>query len=164
MEVYFARPDHDVSAVIVGANKGTLLSTTVSCSLEEGDFLKERSRQIHDNGEKIVAFQPFWCQLQKGRSTIVQVADLLRTDLSEIETQEVGAKVFAKASSMGEEEVIVDFSQGCSPEFVAQLAAGFKMRVFVLINTKPSRRRLRKFKRFSSCRTSLRLLRKPLWI
>ncbi len=141
MEVYFARPDHDVSAVIVGANKGTLLSTTVSCSLEEGDFLKERSRQIHDNGEKIVAFQPFWCQLQKGRSTIVQVADLLRTDLSEIETQEVGAKVFAKASSMGEEEVIVDFSQGCSPEFVAQLAAGFKMRGFCFdkYKTKPEK-------------------------
>lgn len=143
MEIIFKAPDHDVEAMIVGADKGTLLSASVTCSPEASDFLKAESRRLHQDESAKVVFHPLWATTGKGTPSMVRVADLAQLDFPEVDIQEIGARLFVAASQMDSEEVVIDFSQHCSPEFLAQLASGFKIRSFRFdkYKTIPSKRK-----------------------
>ena len=147
VDIFFGLPEKPVEAIVVGADKGVLLSAEVSCSLEEGDYLKTRSRQLHEQDSSVVVFQPFWGKPRQSAALMIQVADLARLDLSEQEALEVGAKLFVAASTFNSEEVVIDFSQNCPPELVAQLAAGFQIRSFCFDKyktTPPKKKRIQK--------------------
>lgn len=131
MNILFSHPDHPVEGVIIGAENGSFLSSSFTFSADELDFLKKNSRRLHEAAAKdAVVFQPFWCRPTQGAPLMVQVADLSKTDLSEVEAQELGAKLFTVAEKMNSTEVVIDFSQNFSPETVAHIAAGFKIRSF----------------------------------
>lgn len=147
MDIYFGAPGHAVEAMIVGAVNGSLLSSEISCSLDEGDYLKAKSRRLHEQEPDTVVFQPFWGKPHQEAALMIQVADLTKLELSEQEAQEIGAKIFVAASTCNSEELVVDFSQNCPPEFVAQLAAGFQIRSFCFDKyktTPPKRKRIQK--------------------
>lgn len=130
MEISFTLPDHSIPAVIIGAENGSFLSSSFTFSTEESEFLKKNSRKLHENSSNNVVFQPFWCKPHQKSPLMVQIADLAKTEISEVEAQELGAQIFIVAESMNEEEVLIDFSQNFSPGTVAHIAAGFKIRSF----------------------------------
>lgn len=130
MNIVFSYPDHPVEAVIIGAENGSFLSSSFTFSADELEFLKKSSHRLHEASTDSVVFLPFWCRPTNGAPLMAQVADLAKTDFSETEAQELGAKLFTVAEKLNAEEVVIDFSQNFSPAIVAHIAAGFKMRSF----------------------------------
>ncbi|MDR1907647.1 MAG: leucyl aminopeptidase [Holosporales bacterium] len=130
MEISFSVPSHAVLGVVVGAENGTLLSSSLKIAAEEIEFLQKNVKKLHERSKQNVVIQPLWGKPFNGPGVIVQVADLAKTKISDIEAQELGAKIFCVADAMNEEEVLVDFSHNFSPGTVAHIAAGFKIRSF----------------------------------
>jgi leucyl aminopeptidase len=130
MDITFGAPPRNLSGVIVGAENGVLLSPLFELTSEEKDFLQINSKKLRKSSDKNVIFQPIWCKPANGTRLIIQVADLSKTEFSDPEAEEIGAKICALALRMNEEEVVVDFSGNFSPGTVAHIAAGFKIRSF----------------------------------
>ncbi|MDR0631490.1 MAG: leucyl aminopeptidase [Holosporales bacterium] len=130
MEIIFGPPPHRVSGIIVGAENGVLLSNLFKTTDEENESLQNRLQKRREHSaKKNVVFQPCWCDMN-GSHVMVQVADLTKTELSEVDAYELGAKIYTVAANMGEEEILVDFSANFSPGTVAGIAAGFGIRSF----------------------------------
>ncbi|MDR1207796.1 MAG: leucyl aminopeptidase [Holosporales bacterium] len=130
MEIIFGAPPHKVSGIIVGAENGVLRSNSFKGTPEELGFLIEKTQKLHERfPKKNVVFQPFWCEMN-GTHVMVQVADLTKTEFSEADAYELGARIFTVAATMAEEEVLIDFSYNFSPGTVACIAAGFGIRSF----------------------------------
>jgi leucyl aminopeptidase len=130
MEIIFGSPQHKVSGIIVGAEGGALRSSAFKATPEELEFLREKTRKLHERTpKKNVVFQPFWSEMN-GSHVMVQVADLSKTEFSEADAYELGAQIFTVGTTMAEEEILIDFSHDFSPGTVACIAAGFGIRSF----------------------------------
>lgn len=133
MEIYFGKPEQDHSiGMILGAHKGSILSSAYSLTTEENDFLRKNSEKLHTQLKKDVVCQSFMYKAPaKKEVQSIQIIDLETIDsISSLKAQEIGAKIFTLAESLQEEIIVVDFSHNFPPESVAHIAAGFKIRSF----------------------------------
>ncbi|MDR2464318.1 MAG: leucyl aminopeptidase [Holosporales bacterium] len=130
MEINFYAPSSSILGIVIGSSNGAILSSSTIFASNEREFLKQKFEKLRKDSTKNVIFQSFLHQYGNNSAVIMQVADLVKTEISETEAQEIGAQIFVAAESIGEEEVVVDFSQNFSPGLVAHIAAGFKIRSF----------------------------------
>ncbi|MDR3285082.1 MAG: leucyl aminopeptidase [Holosporales bacterium] len=137
VDIFFKAPDKTLENVIVGEFEERLLSSSLTLSKAESDFLRKKREKCKEECKekckknKEVCFHQFSRSLNEiGNLLLLRVARLTSLEMTETEAQELGAKIFVAASACKEEEILVDFSSVINPTLVAHIALGFKIRSF----------------------------------
>lgn len=128
MEIIFGSPEFLSGCVVVGASGHKSLSSNIIFDHYETKFLKEKI----EKSDKKEMFTNSFLRNFPGVETpkMINVVNINSVNMTEVEAQELGAKIFKIVSNSKEKEVFVDFSSDIEPTIVAYIASGFKIRSF----------------------------------